>query len=84
MPCDITGEWFSEAGGMILKICAENQTKVQVRILDATPKKTEGFMLLDKYQFDGIMPFPRSGMILINGVADETKHAATFIGNYYK
>lgn len=39
-------------------------------------------MLQDKYQFDGILPFPRSGMILINGISQEHKNVATFIGTF--
>lgn len=83
LPCEINGKWFSTAGGLILELCPDNQTNIRITTLDATPKSQHGFMLEDKYQFDGIVPFPRTGMILINGIAQEHKYLATFIGKDY-
>lgn len=83
LPCEVSGNWFSEAGGMILKLCVENKTNVRVTTCESTPKADHGFMLDDAYSFDGIIPFSHSGMIVINGIGQEHKHVTTFIGKCF-
>lgn len=85
MFCDLNGSWTSASGGMRIDITKATDGSVKASLAERTPKKrlVEGFLGDASWKITATMPFKNSGLIILNAVHEEDRHAATFIGNIF-
>lgn len=76
---------MSEVGGKRIDISLTNNTAL-VTLAERTPQKrlVQGFLGDCNWTMNGLVPFPKSGVIILTGVHAQDRRVAAFVGKHLK